>query len=540
MRDHATPTTRRWCIAFGVVFAAELLLKLLVALHLAPFVDEAFYWQESRHLAFGYSDLPPLTALMIRAGETMAGHGLFGMRWPFLLVASALPWLMVALGRRCFGPRVGWQAGLGSLMLPLAATLGVVALPDVALTSASALALYALVGAMDTNRWRDWTLLGVALALAWVTHYRAGMLILAGLLVMLVTPRGRMQWRRPRFWWAMGIAVLGLIPIVVSNWQDSGAGLSFQLFQRNPWSFHAGALVQPLEQALAVTPLLYGVLLWVLWRSLRRVRSGAPWDVLAVTAATFLVGYFLLGLFADASHFRAHWPLPGYLPLLVALPVVLGEGRQHPRWRRGVLTATVVIAVAGQVTIYGYLGATAVGGRALDPLQGMKAFPVNFTGWRASAAKTRQLLDTMPRDTVLVADNFMLAAELDFALDGQRPVYTLDSPLNAKHGRAVQEAVWQRDEAGLRATHAGDPALLVVDEWILRAQQRPGWLGSICSRVAKPQFLTRLDLYGDMRRFGFYAARIPQERGPSRDRDDCVVWRKAFARQKTLLQQGRR
>ena len=59
-----------------MAFALSQLAKLWVAATLAPFGDEAFYWQESRHPAWGYSDLPPLTAWLIRLGEALAGHGL--------------------------------------------------------------------------------------------------------------------------------------------------------------------------------------------------------------------------------------------------------------------------------------------------------------------------------------------------------------------------------------------------------------------------------------------------------------------------------
>lgn len=540
MRDRCSvaAAASRWRVAFVAVFVIELAGKLAVAATLAPFVDEAFYWQESRHLAWGYSDLPPLTAWLIHLGEAVAGHGLLGMRWPFLVIGSALPWLVAAMARRHFGARAGWQAGLLCMALPLAGTLGVLALPDVPLTVAIMLALHALSRAMDEDRWRDWLLLGVALALAWMTHYRAAMAMLAGLLWFAWMPRGRRQWRRPGFWVAMGVAASGLIPLIVSNLRQHGAGLEFQFVGRNPWSFHADALVQPLVQAVACTPLLYALLLWALWRCLRRSREGAPWGLLAVTAATFLVGYFVLGLFADDTHFRAHWPLPGYLPLLVALPPLLAGTWRRRAWRAWLVLA-LALAGVGQLTVYAYLGATAHGGRALTALRGLKAFPVNFTGWRRSAQVAKRLLAKMPADTVLVADNFILGAELEFQFDGRRPVYVLDSPLNAKHGRAVQLASWQRDEQGLYRAHAGSPVLLVVDEWILRAHQRPRWLGSICSRVIDPRLLERLDLYGGERRFAFYAARVPATRLPSRSRNACVVWRNAYRTERRLLEVGR-
>ena len=53
---------------FWALWAAVLLLKLMVAARLPLFVDEAFYWQEGRHLAAAYSDLPGLTAWLTRLG----------------------------------------------------------------------------------------------------------------------------------------------------------------------------------------------------------------------------------------------------------------------------------------------------------------------------------------------------------------------------------------------------------------------------------------------------------------------------------------
>jgi 4-amino-4-deoxy-L-arabinose transferase-like glycosyltransferase len=524
----------RWRAAFVTVFVLLQAAKVWIACTLAPFVDEAFYWQESRHPAWGYSDLPPLTAWLIRAGEAVAGHGVLGMRWPFLLIGAALPWLVWLLARRLFGVRVGWQAGLCCMALPLAGSLGVLALPDVPLTVAIALAVYALVRAMDDNRIGSWLLLGVALALAWMTHYRAAVPMLAGLLLFVLTPRGRAQWRRPGLWLALAVAALGLVPLVVSNLHQHGAGLAFQLVQRNPWAFHADALVQPLEQALTCTPLLYALLLWVAWQCARRVRQGAPWDVLAVTALTFLVGYFVAGLFADDTHFRVHWPLPGYLPLLAALPVLVREWLPRWRGRRALLAATFALAAVGLLSIFAYVG-IAASGRGLSLLEGMKAFPAHFVGWHQNATATRGYLAALPAGSVLVADNFMLAAELDFQFDAQRPVYVLDNPLNVKHGRAPQLAAWRLDEAGLRAAHAGAPLLLAVDETALAERLRPDWLGSLCARVAGPRLLGRLDLYAGERRFAFYAATVPTASLPVRGRDTCVIWRQAHAAYLTHL-----
>jgi len=88
---------------FLLLWAALLLAKLLLAWRLPMFVDEAFYAWESRRLAWAYSDLPGLSAWLAHAGLGLGGNHALALRLPFLLLASALPWLLVRITRRWFG-----------------------------------------------------------------------------------------------------------------------------------------------------------------------------------------------------------------------------------------------------------------------------------------------------------------------------------------------------------------------------------------------------------------------------------------------------
>ena len=490
-----------WRMAFWLAWALLLIAKIILAVQLAPFGDEAWYWQESRHLTLGYSDLPPLTAWLIATGEVVFGHSTLAMRAPFLALGALLPLIVVRMAARVFGARAGWCAGLLALGLPLLGTLGIFALPDVPLTFAAAWALDAFERATRERRWGNWIALGFALALACLAHYRAAMLLFAGLIFGVASVRGRTLWREPGLWLALALAIAGTIPTLLFNLRHDWVALDFQLLQRNPWSFHADALVQPLEQALVCTPLFYALLLWALWQVWKRRRDGAPWDLFAVCAAVPMLAYFFVGLFADDTRFRAHWPLPGYLSLLIVLPVLLREAK-IAAWFR---TAAFVLLALGNILAFAYLGVAAIPD-GTDALARMKAFPQQFVGWREAAAETRALL-AQPRfaGSVLVADNFMLAAELDFALDGSRPVYSLDHPLNAKHGRAPQLVIWQRDEAGLRTLGAGHRVLLVVEPGARRERQRATWLDSLCSRIDDLAPVARLDAYAGRKRYRWYA-----------------------------------
>lgn len=509
-----------WRTIFWIVWFVLLAVKLVLAAHLSPFGDEAWYWQESRHLAWGYSDLPPATAWLIRLGDTLFGHGELAMRAPFIALGALLPLLMVRLGRRLFDATAGWCAGLLTMALPLLGTLGLFALPDVPLTFAGVLALDAFERAARDSRRRDWILLGAALALAWLSHYRAAMLLLAGLAFLCLTERGRRLWSRPGLWLALAIACLGLVPILVFNAQHHWVALDFQLLQRNPWRFHADALVQPLEQMLVCTPLFYLLLLWTIWHALRRVPCGAPWDLFAVTALVPIVGYLVLGCFADDTRFRVHWPLPGYLPLLLLMPVLLRE-HATTAWRRIGVVAALVLLIIGEAVVFAYFTLAAVPDAAAV-LRGTKAFPQQFVGWRDVAARTRRLIDQPAyANRVLVAGNFMLAAELEFAFDGSREVYTLDHPINAKHGRAPQLRLWRRDEAGLREREAGKPVLLVVEPTARRERARATWMNSLCTRIADLTPVDKLQAFDGRERYRWFSGVVPVRKLPAPG--DCIA-----------------
>ncbi|HET7063564.1 MAG TPA: glycosyltransferase family 39 protein, partial [Rudaea sp.] len=413
----ASTAASRWRTAFWLAWGFSQIVRAALAASLAPFGDEAWYWQESRALDWSYSDLPLATAWLIRLGELAFGHGVLAMRAPFLLLGALVPLVLIRTGNRMFGSPVGWQAGLLALALPLLGTLGIFALPDVPLTLCWVIALDALESALRTHSRRAWIVLGLALAGAWFSHYRAAMLILTGLAFLTVTPRGRLLWRDHGLWLAVGISLLGLVPLLLFNVEHGWVALGFQLVERNPWSFHADALVQPIEQAIVCTPLFYLLLLWTVVRAARRANAGEPWDLLAVCALGPIVGYFVLGCFADDTRLRLHWPLPGYLPLLLLLPVLLRErDRAHDGpLRRVALALTFVLLVLGCGLAYAYLALAAMPGGA-SVLTQFKAFPEHWVGWNEVAAETRARL-ARPEfaQAVLVADNFMLAAELDFA-----------------------------------------------------------------------------------------------------------------------------
>ncbi len=469
------------------VWLLLLVLRVAIAASLPLFGDEAFYWQESRAPAIAYTDLPPMTAWLIALGTSVAGDSVLAVRWPFLLLGSLLPWVMRVWALRRLDNR--WdanQVALLTMCLPLIAMSGVLALPDVPLTLLLLSAFVFLDRAADSNRWRDWLGLGLSLAAAMLTHWRAGVVISAGLIWLLFTPRGRACLRQPGLWVALLLALLGGLPVLWFNATHAWVALRFQAFDRNPWTYQSSGLWIGLEQMALLTPFLAAALGVVVLRSWQQ-RQRAPFDLMLSACLGILAVYFVVGLFADNERMRIHWPLPGYLPLLLAVPELLRAWRLRGGWRRLLAGLVLPSLMVGAVATLAVLGAAASANGALSR-SAARVLDTGFIGWQQAASATNRLFAEFPPGSPLIADNFLLGAELDFALAGAHKVFVLDHPRNVRHGRQAQLAIWQRDQRSLHQAQ-WDRALLVIELHARAPGERLAAWQSLCAQFGSVRWL---------------------------------------------------
>jgi 4-amino-4-deoxy-L-arabinose transferase-like glycosyltransferase len=457
---------------FLALWALATVIKVVIAARLPLFVDEAFYWQEGRHLAAAYSDLPGLTAWMTRLGTEIGGQHVLALRAPFLLLAALMPWWVVHIGARWFGPAAGWRAGSLLVLMPLSGTLGLLALPDVPMAFATVLCLDAgarLLREVDAASAAE---LALGLAMGALSHYRFLGVIGVGLIALLMLPEGRRLLRDARAWVALAVGIAAWVPLIAWNLEYADAGLRFQLLDRHPWSFQAVGSWFVLIQAAMVTPLLFFALLQLSVRAFRR-NTGMPaqWRYFGMLGGVSTLGFFLLGFFADVERVSFHWTLPGYLALIVAVPTVLGEWPRVLRW------LTWALAAAGMTLMLGYYLVVSVPAWR-EKFVAEKFYPANFAGWDALAQAVREERAKLPPGTGLLADNFKVGAELGFALDDP-DIPVLDHPLNRKHGRAPQLRLWELESDGGRS----GPVLLVVAASEVPYKYLLKHYHSLCERV---------------------------------------------------------
>lgn len=444
----AEARARKW---FLILWATATALKLLVASQLPLFVDEAFYWQEGQHLAPAYSDLPGLTAWLIRLGVETGGQHVLAVRLPFLAIGAMLPWFVLRMSARWFGAEAGWRAGSLTVLMPLSGTLGLLAVPDVPMALAAVLCLHAGARLLRQVNAANATELALGLAIGALSHYRFLGVIGVGFIALLLLPAGRRMLADSRVWMALSVGVVAWLPLLAWNADNHDAGLRFQLLDRHPWQLHGKGLYFLVIQPLLVTPLLCALLWLTAWRGSRATAVAVQWRYFAMVGAVSTLLFFVLGFFTDVERISFHWPLPGYLALLVAAPGVLAGWR--PVWQRA-LWASLGLGIVLALGYYAMAGSP--GWR--QTLADNKFYPRNFIGWEPLAQAVREELAQMPAGSRVLASSFKVGAELGFQL-GDADIAVLPHALNDRHGRTAQLELWGLVNHG----RADVPQLLVVN-----------------------------------------------------------------------------
>ncbi|HKJ93869.1 MAG TPA: glycosyltransferase family 39 protein [Longimicrobiales bacterium] len=497
------PRLWQWAVALAVATAA---LRLLLGALLPPFPDETYYWEWSRHLAWSYFDHPPLIAWLIRGGTQLLGTHVLGIRLLSILAGLVTVLAGIATARRMAGDAAALRASAIIACVPLAAAGLVLATPDLPLMAATALALYAVVRAVQDPRrallW--WLAAGAATGLGLLGKYTAVLIPLGVLAGLLWDPRLRGQLRRPGPYLAALAALALFLPVVAWNAHHDWASFAFQLNhglgrpRGNPLS-REGDLIG--GQLGLGSPILF-VLMWIaVIRGLRHAppglatgdaartgstgdpgprgaRNDAAHSVLAATAVVFF-GFFMLS--ALRRPVEPNWPAPFYVPGTVLLAIEAGRGGLRRWLRPGLALGAVLVAVV-------YVQAV----RPILPIRSSRDPIDRAHGW-ATLARAVQRAEPPDGPVTFAATRYQEASELSFHLPGHPFVHSLN-----RLGRRNQYDLWPPIDTRLR------PAMPVIV--VAACDTQPGALLAAYPRLGT---LTASD-----------RVRLPGRRGIVRER--CI------------------
>ena len=428
-----------------IVVLAAAAVRFAVAAVVPLYPDEAFYWEWSRHLAVGYSEHPPMVAVLIRAGTELFGITPFGVRVGSVICGVVAAWAVTLAARTVAEREAGDVAAIVLTAMPVMSGAFLLATPDAPLLAFVALTLLctarAIVAPERAAATLWWVGAGLAAGLAMASKYTAVLVPLAVLLAMSVLPSLRRALSTPGPYVAVLVASVVMLPVL--HWNAGHDWVSFRTQIVHGLNKSGGAAWRrELEliggQVLVVSPILF-VLTFVAGARAAR-EDGRIARLLAFVVA--VVGAFFAWS-ASRSRVEANWPAPAW----IAAAILLAIAPLSAKWLRWRTWGVMIGFLFSLVT---YLQAVT----GVVPLPPRRDPTANAYGWSDLAA-------AVARDTAagegrrwLAANRYQDAAELAFNLPGHPEVFSLNLAR-----RSNQYLLWPGfpDRAG-----AGDELLLVL------------------------------------------------------------------------------
>jgi len=293
-------------LAWAIV-AIVTLMRAIAGYRVPLTGDEAYYWEWSRHLAFGYVDHPPAVAWTIRAfswlgttpGAVRIGFVICGVIATFAAAAAAT---RLARGDR----RAGAVTALAFAVTPLFSMAFGSATPDGPFLACWTVAMWLALRAFEERRRSDFLLLGLALGLALLCRMFSFALVF-GIVAYASMPSRRSLWRDGLLL-SLGIAAIVYAPFVWWNATHDWVTFDFTFIGRHEAKFDLrGPLTMYAEQAGAYSPGLFIGALIVAFRGHPLLR----WTALP------LIG--LLTVLAFFEQVEIHWIFGPYASLCIGL-----------------------------------------------------------------------------------------------------------------------------------------------------------------------------------------------------------------------------
>lgn len=429
-QPRADDVTRLQRQAVGITLLATL-LRMVLAATLPLVADEAYYWEWSRYLAFGYFDHPPVIAWLVAFGTAVFGDTTLGVRFFPVLCGAIAAFALADVAERLAGARAARFAALLLAVTPF--TIGfVLATPDAPLLAAVAMTLALVVRALDpaaTSRQAlgAWTGAGAAIGLAMASKFTAVFVPTALLLACAIHPALRGQLKRPGPYVAVLVASLVMLPVLAWNAQHEWIAFRFQLGHGLNAVASGSWWQRELEllggQLGLVTPILFVLLVAAIRRDYDP--NGEPRRFALAQVALFCLGFFIYS--ATRRRVEANWPAIGWLPALALLAAATQELRtmweRRALWLAGGLTALVLAHVS-----FPFL-----------PIAARKDPAARLRGWDALVAVAAPDAQTEASPRFLAAARYQEAALLAWH-DPTHPDVTAINLL----GRRNQYDLWPR------------------------------------------------------------------------------------------------
>jgi len=411
--------------------------------HFPLAAEEAQYWCWSRYLDWSYYSKPPGIAYLMALGTSIFGATELGVRAVALFCSIGMAIVTWVLTMRMFNDRRLTAVSLVAMNLVILFSIGaIVTTTDTPLLFFWSLAcLFAWLAIFEELE-EGWLLLGLAIAGGLLSKYAMIYFPICLLIYLAVSPRHRGLLKGVGLWLAIGVGLLGFVPVLVWNAQNDWVSfrhVATQTTAGEGFSINPGTFFEYLgSQAAIVGPGIFAAMLaaaWIPWRRDRWRMDPRLLFLLALGVPVFIG----LGLKAIQARVLGNWAAPAYYTWTIAAAAIFlqlwdefAENRKARRWMTAWAGVSAVIPIGAlllfhEPTAWAQIVKTA---RAVGIEVPAKASPIyQFAGGRDLGEWVGEIRDSMPRpnETFIVAKRYQEASLLQFYVPGQPRTYNVNT-----------------------------------------------------------------------------------------------------------------
>lgn len=387
--------------------------------------DEAYQWHWAKHPALSYFSKPPMIAYAQGLGTAVAGDNAFGVRLLSPIIGALIQLLLLRFFAREVTARAGFWLVAIVITTPLLAVGSMLMVVDSVTVLFCTLAMFSGWRAVKEDSTKHWLLTGLWMALGFLSKYITPFQVLGWIIFFSLWKPARARLRRPGPWFALGIAALGVVPVLIWNQQHDWIALRHNVERAglaHEWRFNPNFAVDFFVAEFGLlNPIFCVAAIWAVVVTLLRHRHDPLRLFLFSMSVPIFVIYMLWTLRARV---HPNWPAPAILPLL-ALMALHWENRSREtgamaikRW----LGAGVALGFVVVVFLHDTGLITKITGKSIphqkDPLARVR-------GWSATAriveTERQKLAEVSGGLSVfIIGSHYGITSELSFYIPESR------------------------------------------------------------------------------------------------------------------------
>ena len=378
-----------------VFYLTWFIISIIQARFTGLWNDEAYYWEYSRNLAWGYFDHPPMIAVVIKYGYFLFNNEL-GVRFFIVVLSTATIFIIEKILQP---PDLKFFyliiSSIGIIHLG-----AIIAVPDIPLLFFSATFLWLYKQYIKNDKLLFAVLLALNIALLLMSKYH-------GILVIGLTVLSNLKLLgRRSFWVIFFLSLLLMVPHVLWQYNNDWPTIKFHLFERSPETYTFYQTIHYITGQLLIPGPIIGVFL--IYFSFRRKAE----DSFETSLKFILIGTYLFFLIMSIkTRIEANWTVAIIIPL-----VYLTYKKSYlNQTARKILTWSFYISLPIIIAVRVYL--------IFDFFPSGRMYNPEFHKWDKWAQQIKEKAGDLP---VVFFNSYQRPSKYEFYT--QSTAFTLDSP----------------------------------------------------------------------------------------------------------------